>query len=37
MTFLIFLQLLESIFHLNFLEKHFPENQAKFFLTKKYF
>jgi len=31
MTFLNFSQLPENVFRLNFLEKHFPENQAKFF------
>jgi len=37
MTFLIFSQLLESVFRLNFPGKHFPGNQAKFFLTEKCF
>jgi hypothetical protein len=31
MIFLNFSQLPESVFRLNFLEKHFPGNQAKFF------
>ena len=37
MTFLNFLQLLESVFPLNVLGKYFPENQAKFFLYWKVF
>ena len=37
MTFLIFSQLLESVFRLNFPGKHFPGNQANFFLTEKCF
>jgi hypothetical protein len=39
MTFINFSQLLESVFSSNFLGKHFPENQAKFFfsLTEKCF
>ena len=37
MTFLNFSQLLESVFRPNFPEKHFPENQAKFFFIENYF
>jgi hypothetical protein len=37
MTFLNFSQLLESVFHSNFLEKHFPGNQAKFSFDWKVF
>jgi len=37
MTFLNFSQLPESVFRPNFSGKYFLENQAKFFLTKKYF
>jgi len=37
MTFLIFSQLPESIFHLNFLRKFFLKNQVKFILIRKYF
>jgi hypothetical protein len=37
MTFLNFLQPLESVFRLNFIGKHFPENQAKFFFDWKVF
>ena len=37
MTFLIFSQLLESVFRPNFSEKHFPENQDKFFFDWKVF
>jgi uncharacterized protein YjbI with pentapeptide repeats len=37
MTFLNFSQLPESVFRPNFPGKHFPENQAKFFLTGKCF
>jgi hypothetical protein len=37
MIFLNFSQLSESVFHPNFLEKHFPENQVKFFFDWKIF
>jgi len=37
MTFLIFSQLPESVFRLNFSGKHFPENQAKFSFDRKVF
>jgi hypothetical protein len=37
MIFLNFSQLPESIFRLNFSEKHFLENQAKFFFDWKVF
>jgi hypothetical protein len=37
MTFLIFSQFPESVFHPNFLEKHFSRNQAKFFFDWKVF
>jgi hypothetical protein len=37
MTFLNFSQLPESVFRPNFSGKHFPGNQAKFFLTGKCF
>jgi hypothetical protein len=37
MTFLNFSQLPESVFCLNFLGKHFPENQAKFSFDCKVF
>ena len=37
MTFLNFSQLSESVFHSNFSEKHFPENQAKFSFDWKVF
>jgi hypothetical protein len=37
MIFLNFSQLPESVFRLNFSEKHFLENQVKFFLIEKYF
>jgi hypothetical protein len=37
MTFLNFSKLPESVFHPNFIEKHFPENQAKFSLDWKVF
>ena len=37
MTFLIFSQLPESVFRLNFSGKHFPENQDKFFFDLKLF
>jgi len=37
MTFLKFSQLPESVFRSNFSGKHFPRNQAKFFLTGKCF
>ena len=37
MIFLNFSQLPESAFRPNFPRKHFPENQAKFFLTGKCF
>jgi hypothetical protein len=37
MTFLNFSQLPESVFRLNFLGKHFPENQAKFSFDCKVF
>jgi len=37
MTFLIFSQLLESVFRPNFPGKHFPKNQAKFFFYWKVF
>ena len=37
MTFLNFSQLPESVFRSNFLGKHFPENQAKFFFDCKVF
>jgi hypothetical protein len=37
MTFLIFSQIPESVFRLNFWGKHFPENQAKFFFNWKVF
>ena len=37
MTFLNFSQLSESVFRLNFLEKYFSGNQAKFFFDWKVF
>jgi hypothetical protein len=37
MTFLIFLQFLESVFRSNFPGKHFPENQVKFSFDWKVF
>jgi hypothetical protein len=37
MTFLNFSQFPENIFRLNFLGKHFPGNQAKFFFDWKVF
>jgi hypothetical protein len=37
MTFLNFSKLPESVFRLNFLGKHFSENQAKFFFDWKVF
>ena len=37
MIFLIFSQLSENVFHLNFLEKHFPGNQVKFVFDWKFF
>ena len=37
MTFLIFSQLPESVFHPNFPGKHFPGNQAKSFFDWKVF
>jgi hypothetical protein len=37
MIFLIFSQLPENVFRPNFLGKHFPENQAKFFFDLKVF
>jgi len=37
MTFLNFSQLPESVFHLNFPEKYFSENKAKFFFDWKVF
>jgi len=37
MIFLNFSQLSESVFRLNILGKHFPENQAKFFFNWKVF
>jgi hypothetical protein len=37
MIFLNFSQLPESVFRLNFLEKHFSENQAKFSFDWKVF
>jgi hypothetical protein len=37
MIFLNFSQLSESVFHPNFLGKHFPENQVKFFFDWKIF
>jgi hypothetical protein len=37
MTFLNFSQLPESVFRPNFLGKHFPGNQAKFFFDWKVF
>jgi hypothetical protein len=37
MIFLNFSQLPESVFRPNFLGKHFPGNQAKFFFDRKVF
>jgi hypothetical protein len=37
MIFLNFSQLSENVFHPNFLGKHFPGNQAKFFFDWKVF
>jgi len=37
MIFLNFSQLSKSVFSLNFSEKHFIENEAKFFFDWKYF